>query len=221
MINAAVILGGCGRMDGSEVHESVCTLLSLDKRGVEIHMFAPDIPQTETINHLNNEKSKDTRNVLVEAARIARGNVKDIKVANIQDYDAVFVPGGNGIAKNLFSYAIDGPDFHVHPDVERFLVEGLRAQKPMGFICIAPVLLAKVAGKIGLKVRVTIGNDENVSKTIASLNGIHENCPVSGIVVDEQHQLVTTPAYMLAKRISEVAEGIDHLVEKTLSFVKK
>jgi len=219
MAKVAVILGGCGRMDGSEIHESVCALLALDRRDAEILMFAPDILQAETVNHLTNKVVKEKRNVLIESARIARGAVKNIKELNVNDVDALIFPGGSGIAKNLFTYGLDGPDFKVNQDIEVLIAAALGAGKPMGFICIAPVLLAKVASKIGMSVRVTIGEDEGTAKTIESMGIIHQQCAATDVVVDEEHKLVTTPAYMLGKRISEVAQGIDQLVEKVLAFI--
>ena len=111
----AVILSGCGVYDGAEVHESVITLLRLDQRGAQVQCFAPDIPQLHVVNHLTGEEMPESRNVLVESARIARGEVKDIKQANAEEFDALIVPGGFGAAKNLSAFDVKGAECSVNP----------------------------------------------------------------------------------------------------------
>lgn len=218
MKKVAVVLSGCGVFDGAEIHESVITLLALDRQGAEVHIFAPNVPQMHVINHLTQQPTGETRNVLVESARIARGDIKDLAEADINDFDAAIFPGGFGAAKNLCDFAIKGPDCTVNPAVEKFITDGLRAGKTMGFVCIAPALLAKVAGNIDLHPGLTIGTDAGTAAAVEKMGGQHINCPVRDFVVDEKNKIVSTPAYMLGQRISEVAEGIEKLVNKVLEL---
>ena len=218
MKRVAVVLAGCGQLDGAEIHESVLTLLSLDQNGADIQLFAPDKNQMHVINHLTGETEGESRNILVEAGRIGRGNVQKLSDLIIEHFDAVIFPGGYGAAKNLCDFALKGADCAVDPEVERLIAEGLQLKKVMGFICIAPVILAKVSGKQGLKIRLTIGTDPDTVRAVESMGALHVPCSVDGIVVDDEHRIVTTPAYMLGERISEVASGIGKLVEKVLSL---
>lgn len=218
MKKVAVVLSGAGVFDGAEIHESVITLLALDRKDAEVRIFAPNVPQMHVVNHLTQQPDNETRNVLVESARIARGDIKDLAEANINDFDAVIFPGGFGAAKNLSDFAVKGADCSVNPVVEKFVVDGLKAGKVMGFICIAPALCARIAANMGLNVTVTIGTDKNTAAVMESLGARHVDCPVNDIVVDEQNKIVTTPAYMLGQRISEVADGIEKLVAKVLEM---
>ncbi|MEE1921612.1 isoprenoid biosynthesis glyoxalase ElbB [Pseudomonas sp. 148P] len=211
----AVILSGCGVYDGAEIHESVITLLRLDQRGAQVQCFAPNIAQMHVINHLTGEEMPESRNVLVESARIARGNVKDLREADVDDFDALIVPGGFGAAKNLSSFAIDGPGCSVHPDVLALAEAFAEAGKPVGLICISPALAAKIYGP---GVVCTIGTDAETSAAIVKMGGTHEECDVHDIVEDTQRKLVSTPAYMLAQSISEAAGGIYKLVDRVLEL---
>ena len=211
----AVILSGCGVCDGAEIHESVITLLRLDQRGAQVQCFAPNIAQMHVINHLTGEEMPETRNVLVESARIARGNVKNVAEADVNDFDALIVPGGFGAAKNLSSFAVDGPGCSVHPDVLALAEAFAEAGKPVGLICIAPALAAKIYGP---GVVCTIGNDAGTSAAVVKMGGTHEECDVHDIVEDTQRKLVSTPAYMLAQSISEAAGGIYKLVDRVLEL---
>lgn len=211
----AVILSGCGVYDGAEIHESVITLLRLDQRGAQVQCFAPNIAQLHVINHLTGEEMPESRNVLVESARIARGNVKDLGEADVNDFDALIVPGGFGAAKNLSSFAIDGPGCSVHPDVLALAEAFAEAGKPVGLICISPALAAKIYGP---GVVCTIGNDADTAAAIVRMGGTHEECDVHDIVEDTARKLVTTPAYMLAQSISEAAGGIYKLVDRVLEL---
>jgi enhancing lycopene biosynthesis protein 2 len=214
----AVVLSGAGVYDGAEIHESVITLLALDRRDAEVRVFAPDIPQMHVVNHLTGQPTDESRNVLVEAARIARGEIKDLAEANVNDFDALIFPGGFGVAKNLCDFAVKGLNCSVNPVVEQFIIDGLRAGKTMGFICIAPALLAKVAGKIDLHPDLTIGTDKGTAAAVEQFGARHVDCMVRNFVVDEKNKIVTTPAYMLGQRISEVAEGIEKLVSAVLEL---
>jgi len=218
MKKVAVVLSGAGVFDGAEIHESVITLLALDRQGAEIHIFAPNIPQMHVINHYAQQPTDESRNVLVESARIARGEIKDLAEANAKNFDAVIFPGGFGAAKNLCDFAVKGTDCTVNPAVEKFVTDALKAGKVMGFICIAPALMAKVAGNIDLHPDLTIGTDKGTATAVEKFGAHHVSCPVNDIVVDEKNKIVTTPAYMLGQRISEVAEGIEKLVTKVLEL---
>jgi len=211
----AVILSGCGVYDGAEIHESVITLLRLDQRGAQVQCFAPNIAQMHVINHLTGEEMPESRNVLVESARIARGEVKDIREANAEDFDALIVPGGFGAAKNLSNFAVEGTNCSVNPDVLALAEAFADACKPVGLICISPALAAKIYGP---GVVCTIGNDTGTAAAVEKMGGKHEECDVHDIVEDTQRKLVTTPAYMVAKSISEAAGGIYKLVDRVLEL---
>ena len=210
-----VILSGCGVYDGSEIHESVITLLRLDQRGAQVQCFAPDIAQLHVINHLTGEEMPESRNVLVESARIARGEVKDIREANAEDFDALIVPGGFGSAKNLSNFAVEGTGCTVQPDVLALTEAFAEAGKPVGLICISPALAAKIYGP---GVICTIGNDADTAAALNKMGATHKDCAVSEIVEDKARKLVTTPAYMLAQSISEAASGINKLVDRVLEL---
>lgn len=211
----AVILSGCGVYDGAEIHESVLTLLRLNQRGIEVQCFAPDIPQLHVVNHLTGEATDESRNVLVESARIARGAIKDVREADAGDFDAVIVPGGFGAAKNLSSLAVEGAACDVQADVLALLKAFAAAGKPVGLICITPALAAKIYGP---GVVSTIGNDPDTAATMTQMGGVHQDCHVDEIVEDTAHKLVSTPAYMLAQSISEAAAGINKLVDRIIEL---
>lgn len=211
----AVILSGCGVYDGAEIYESVITLLRLDQRGAQVQCFAPNIAQLHVINHLTGEEMPESRNVLVESARIARGEVKDIREANAEDFDALIIPGGFGSAKNLSNFAIEGTGCTVQPDVLALTEAFAEAGKPVGLICISPALAAKIYGP---GVTCTIGNDADTAAALNKMGATHEDCEVSEIVEDKARKLVTTPAYMLAQSISEAASGINKLVDRVLEL---
>ncbi|OCW28010.1 isoprenoid biosynthesis glyoxalase ElbB [Pseudomonas sp. S3E12] len=211
----AVILSGCGVYDGAEIHESVITLLRLDQRGAQVQCFAPDIAQLHVINHLTGEEMPESRNVLVESARIARGKVKDIRDANADEFDALIVPGGFGAAKNLSNFAVEGAGCSVNPQVLELAEAFAEAGKPVGLICISPALAAKIYGP---GVTCTIGNDTDTAAALDKMGATHQECSVEDIVEDTARKLVSTPAYMLGKSISEVASGINKLVDRVLEL---
>ncbi|MEI4519021.1 isoprenoid biosynthesis glyoxalase ElbB [Pseudomonas sp. CCNWLW23] len=211
----AVILSGSGVYDGAEIQESVITLLRLDQRGAQVQCFAPNIAQLHVINHLTGEEMPESRNVLVESARIARGNVKDIRDADVEDFDALIVPGGFGAAKNLSNFAIEGARCTVQPEVLALAEAFAEAGKPVGLICISPALAAKIYGP---GVTCTIGNDADTAAAMNKMGATHEECAVTEIVEDKARKLVTTPAYMLAQTISEAASGINKLVDRVLEL---
>ena len=211
----AVILSGCGVYDGAEIHESVITLLRLDPRGAQAQCFAPNIAQMHVINHLTGEEMPESRNVLVESARIARGEVKDIREANVEDFDALIVPGGFGAAKNLSDFAVKGAECTVQPDVLALAEAFAEASKPVGLMCISPAMAAKIYGP---GVICTIGNDADTATVVNKMGATHQECDVSDIVEDKARKLVSTPAYMLAQSISEAASGINKMVDRVLEL---
>ena len=211
----AVILSGCGVYDGAEIHESVITLLRLDQRGAHAQCFAPNVAQMHVINHLTGEQMPESRNVLVESARIARGEVKDIREANVEDFDALIVPGGFGAAKNLSDFAVKGAECTVQPDVLALAEAFAEASKPVGLMCISPAMAAKIYGP---GVICTIGNDADTATVVNKMGATHQECEVSDIVEDKARKLVSTPAYMLAQSISEAASGINKMVDRVLEL---
>lgn len=217
MKQVAVVLSGCGVYDGAEIHEAVLTLLALDRAGAQAVCFAPDKPQLHVINHLSGDEMPESRNVLLESARIARGNIQPLSQADAGQLDALIVPGGFGAAKNLSSFATQGAECSVDPDLSRLIREIHKLNKPMGFMCIAPALLPKVIDK---PLRLTIGNDPDLGEVIDAMGGEPVICPVDDIVVDIENKVVTTPAYMLAQSIGEAARGIDKLVSRVLDLVE-
>ena len=213
MKKIGVVLSGCGVYDGAEIHESVLTLLALARHGAEVICFAPDKNQVDVINHLTGEVMPETRNVLTEAARIARGNIQPLAQANATALDALIVPGGFGAAKNLTTFASQGSECHVDSELNALALAMHSAGKPLGFICIAPAMLPKI---FDFPLRLTIGTDIDTAEIIEDMGGEHVPCPVDDIVVDEDNKIVTTPAYMLAQNIAEAATGIEKLVDRVL-----
>jgi len=217
MSRVAVVLAGCGVYDGAEINEAVLTLLSLEQQGAAYQCFAPDMAQMHVINHLTGEPVEgESRNVLVEAARIARGNILDLARASADDFDALLVPGGFGAAKNLSNFAVAGAGMEIEPGFLALARAFHQAGKPIGLICIAPVMAAAICGE---GARCTIGNDADTAAAIKSMGGEHLDCPVSEARVDPQRKLVTTPAYMLAGSVSEAYSGISECVKEVLALV--
>lgn len=211
-----VVLSGCGVRDGSEIHEAVLTLLAIDQAGAEAVCLAPDIELAE-VNHCTMEATGATRKVLVESARIARGNIKDIKQVAAEELDALIFPGGFGAALNLCDFGQKGAAASVNPEVARLVREVHAAKKPIGAICIAPALIAAILGK-QVGPTVTIGNDSGTAAEIEKTGSRHQNCAVTEFVVDSANKIVTTPAYMLGTRISEVAQGITKCVNEVIKL---
>jgi len=219
MPKVGVLLSGCGFLDGAEIHEAVLTLLALDQHQATIICCAPNIPQAAVVDHQTKDTTGETRNVLKEAARIARGEIRDVATVKVADLDALILPGGYGAAKNLCTFADEGPNCTVDPGVSRLVGDMLAQRKPIGAICIAPALVARVAGQRGIKAKLTIGNDAGTAKAITAMGGVHENRPVTDIAVDEANKIVTTPAYMLGPGPAAVWEGIRKLVDQVLRMV--
>jgi enhancing lycopene biosynthesis protein 2 len=208
----AVILSGCGVQDGSEIYETTLTLLRLDQLGIGYRCFAPDIAQHHVIDHRSGEVVEgEVRSVLTEAARLARGEISPLSELDAGEFDGVILPGGFGAAKNLSSFAEAGAGMEVLGDLREALSDFHEARKPIGLMCIAPVMVPKL---LGPGIAVTIGHDPGVSGAISAMGGLHRSCGVEEIVVDFENRVVTTPAYMLATRISEAATGIFKLVDR-------
>lgn len=214
----AVVLSGCGVFDGSEIHEGCAALLAIHRAGAEAVICAPAGPQMHVVNHLKGEPDeKDSRNILDESARLARGEIKPLAEVDIADLDAVLLPGGFGAAKNLCTFAVDGENCTVHPEIEAFLRAVHDKGKPIGAMCIAPVILARVFGP-DLHPSLTIGNDPGTAAKIDLMGAHHVDCPATETVVDERNNIVTTPAYMIAADIGQVFDGATACVARLLGL---
>jgi len=220
MKKIGVLISGCGVNDGAEIHESVITMLALDRAGVETVMMAPNIDQMHVVNHYTGQEMDEFRNVLVESSRIARGNIKDMAEVTGNDIDALIIPGGFGVVKNLCDYAMAGSECSINPDVFRLVTEVHLLQKPIGAICIAPAMMAKILGEQDESAEMTIGSDESTANDIKTMGSKHVTCPVTEMIVDKEKKIITTPAYMEAQSIKEAAEGIEKLVVEILSMVE-
>lgn len=215
-IRAGVLLSGCGFLDGSEVHEAVLTMLHLDRAGADVVCIAPRGAQRDVVDHATGKEAVgQVRDVMEESARIARGRIRDLATVHARDLDVIVLPGGFGAAKNLCDFAVAGDKASVHPEVARLLREMHAAGKPIGAACIAPALVAALFGK-ELHPAVTIGSDAGTAAALQSMGARHQECAVTGSVVDSTNRIVTTPAYMCHARISEVSRGIEDMVNQVL-----
>lgn len=217
MATIGVLLSGCGVLDGSEIHEATLTLYFLNKAGAKVVCLAPDMT-VEAMNHGTRKPMGETRNVRVEAARIARGPVTDVATVKAADLDALILPGGTGAAKNLCDFAVNGAKGTVEPSVAALVKAMHAAQKPIGAICIAPAVLALALGEH--HPALTIGNDPGTAQGLEGAGARHVACPVDGIVVDTANRLVSTPAYMLGPGIADIALGIEKLVAAVLDMAR-
>ncbi|MDK9740880.1 isoprenoid biosynthesis glyoxalase ElbB [Vibrio alginolyticus] len=215
MKKVAVILSGSGVYDGSEIHEAVLALYAIEKASATWHCFAPNIDQLHVINHLTGDEMDETRNVLIESARIARGNIDDVAKLNVDEYDALLLPGGFGAAKNLTDFAVSGAECSINTHVAQACRAFANAKKPAGYLCISPVIIPMIYEQ---GVKGTVGNDEAVSIAFNQMGGEHTTCPLEDIVFDEKHLVLSTPAYMLAENISQAASGIEKLVSKLIKI---
>lgn len=217
MKKVAVILSGCGVYDGAEIHEAVLTLLALERAGACAICAAPNIAQREVINHHSGTtQDEEFRNVLEESARIARGEIKQLSELKLRELDAVLFVGGFGVAKNLSSFAFDGAAYDVDPLIRDLIEETHAAGKPLGFMCIAPILAAAVLGS--KKVTLTIGHDQDTAAKIESRGAAHKPCKPDSAVVDRDNKIVTTPAFMEAQSLLEAEAGINQLVDSLLKL---
>ena len=216
-MKAAVVLSGCGVYDGAEIHEAVMTLYAIDKAGGTYQVFAPNVMQHHVVNHITGKVSEESRNVMTEAARIARGKIKPVTEYRASDYDALIFPGGFGVAKNLCTYAFDGAECRVDRVVEAAIIETHKAHKPIGALCISPVLITRVLGDV----TVTIGNDPDTIADLSALGGKHEKKVHGEVMTDEKNLIVSTPCYMIEATISDIARDAELLVAAIMKLLKK
>lgn len=208
----AVILSGCGVRDGAEIHEAVLTLLAIKKHGSDYEIFAPDIKQHHVVNHITGKEMPEERNVLIESARIARGHIKSLTEFHAREFDALIFPGGFGVAKNLCTYAYDGAECKINPDVEKAVKDMVSLHKPIGAMCISPVVISKILGNV----EVTVGADEGTISNVLKMGSTHRRT-THGDVVKDQHKLIyTTPCYMLDANILQIELGTSNLILEML-----
>jgi enhancing lycopene biosynthesis protein 2 len=210
------VLAGCGVFDGAEIHEATLTMLAIMKADATYQCFAPDIKQHHVINHITGDEMQEERNVLIESARIARGNIKTLNEFNAKDYDAIIFPGGFGAAKNLSTVAFKGPDAEVNPEVEKAVKDMLAMKKPIGALCIAPAFIAKI---IGDGVEVTIGSDEGTAGVINAMGGKHTITTHGEVTVDKKFNVFTTPCYMLDASIIDIENGATNVVNAIMATI--
>ncbi|MDD4226732.1 MAG: isoprenoid biosynthesis glyoxalase ElbB [Mariniphaga sp.] len=215
MKKIAVVLSGSGVFDGAEIHEATLTLLAIARNGAAYECFAPDVEQAHVINHLTGEVMPEKRNVLVESARIARGKIKPLSEYNAKNFDAIIFPGGFGAAKNLCTFAFDGINCQVNADVEVAVRSTVDAKKPVGALCISPVLITKILGAV----HVTIGQEEDTIQAVREMGGQHEKTTHGQIIVDKKYKVVTSPCYMLNATIDQIADGAENVVKKILELI--
>lgn len=208
----AVILAGCGVYDGSEIHEAVLSMYAIARQGAAYDLYAPDINQHHVLNHLTGSEMKETRNVLVESARIARGKIRPLQELDVRLYDAFLLPGGFGVAKNLCTFAFEGEHCTVHPEVARVVRESVSLRKPLGALCISPVILAKVLGEV----KITIGQDQSTAGAVEKMGANHVNASHGEVIIDSKHKIFTTPCYMLDANIQQIGEGAENIVKAML-----
>lgn len=215
MKKIAVILSGCGVYDGAEIHESVFTMWAIAKAGASYQLFAPDKDQHHVINHLTGQPTGEKRNVLTEAARIARGDIKPLSEFDAGNFDALMMPGGFGAAKNLSTFAFEGPENKVDPEVEKAIREIHKAGKPIGALCISPVIVAKVLGDVEL----TIGSDTDTANALTKMGARHIATGHGEVVIDKKNKIATTPCYMLDANILQIAQGAENIVEAVMKMM--
>lgn len=219
MAKACVVLSGCGYIDGAEIQEAVLTLYFLEREGIEVSCFAPNVVQKDVVNHLTGEPVNETRNVLVESARIVRGAVADIAQADMSAFDALVIPGGFGVAKNFSDFATQGAKATVTEDFTRLVVDAVRAKKPVVAICITPAVVAAVLHKAGISATLTIGDDAGTADAINALGCTHQNAPVTTAIVDEQARIISTPAYMMGPGPKDVGAGIEEAIKRMAAML--
>lgn len=204
----AVVLSGCGHQDGSEIHEATMTLLAISRSGATYQCFAPDVSQKVVVNHISGEPVDEKRNALLEASRIARGEIKPLTEYKAEDFDALVFPGGYGAATTLSNFAEKGAEAKLEPSVESALKSTNKAGKPIGALCIAPNLLALAFDGVEL----TIGDNEAVADNLKKLGAVHKKANHGEVVVDRAKKIATTPCYMLDADISQIADGAENLI---------
>jgi enhancing lycopene biosynthesis protein 2 len=212
----AIVLSGCGVYDGAEIHEAVMTMLAVKSNGGTYQLFAPNVMQYHVVNHITGEVMKESRNVLVESARIARGKIKPLAEYRVSEFDALVFPGGFGVAKNLCSYAFDSTDMKIDRIVEKAIRETHAAGKPIGALCISPVLITKILGQV----EVTIGSDDATASDIKTMGGVHKTTGHGEVVIDKKNRVVTSPCYMLDAEITDIAKGADNTIKAIMALTR-
>ncbi len=211
MAKVGVILSGCGHLDGAEIREAIFTLLALEKAGLDYECLAPDVDQHHVVDHRTGEEvAGERRGVLREAARIARGKVRPTAAAKASEFSALVVPGGYGAAKNLCDFAFKGPDCRAEPSVARLIQDVHAAGKPIGFVCIAPALAARLIPGA----RLTIGNDPGTAEALEKMGAHHVECFSDSFVADDAKKVLSTPAYMCNASMPQIAAGIEAMVRR-------
>lgn len=208
----AIVLSGCGVYDGAEIHEATLSMLAIMKQGATYEIFAPDIPQYHVINHITGQEMNEKRNVLIESARIARGAIKNLTAYDADNFDALIFPGGFGAAKNLCDFAFKGADCSVNPDVEKAVLNAVEKSKPIGALCISPVILSKILGDVEL----TIGTDKEPADAVEKMGSTHVNTTHGDVIIDKKHKVFTTPCYMLDATILDIEKGASNIVRAML-----
>ena len=211
----AVVLSGCGVYDGAEIHEATLSMLAIQRQGGEYQCFAPNINQHHVINHLNGEEMNESRNILIESARIARGDIKDLNEFNANDFDALLFPGGFGVAKNLSTVAFEGSQATVNEDILKVVKDINQQKKPIGALCISPAIIAKILGDVN----VTIGNEKATADVIESFGATHIETTHGDVVFDEDNIVFTTPCYMLDANITDIDDGANNIVDAMLKWM--
>lgn len=221
MAKFGVVLSGCGVYDGAEIHEAVLTMLAIEEAGHEMLLMAPRGPQMHVVDHLAGAPTDETRDILVESARIARGNISDMAEVGVDDFDALVFPGGFGAAKNLCDFAVKGAEAQAHPEVARLVNSTHAAGKPLGFACISPAMAAAIFRDAGVPgVALTVGDlEDDASKAMAQMGANVQACPVRAVTIDVERKIVSTPAYMTAQRITEVRDGVKAMVDQVASLL--
>lgn len=228
MKRIAVLLSGCGVYDGAEIQESVLALLAIRQQGGHYFCFAPDIQQHHVVNHLNGQEMSEVRNVLVESARIARGEIKSLKEFSADDFDALVIPGGFGTAKNLTKWAFSGPSGEINPDVKNAIKATVKLNKPICALCMGPTVIAKALEEESKNIHITVGTDKEkspyeiaaISQGINATGAVAEMKSVKEICVDEKNKIVTAPCYMMEASIDEVHQNIQSAIKQLFNFLK-
>jgi len=211
-----VLLSGAGVYDGAEIQEAVLTLLEIERMGYEPVCIGINAQQHHVINHLNGQEQVQARNMLEEAARIARGQITEISSVVPAELDALVIPGGFGSAKNFSTWAFDGPEASIRSDVKLLLVNMYNVGKPIVALCVSPVLLALALEGIHPAPTLTIGSTQEASPYQISAfqeglqaKGIRTtDCSINEICIDATNRIITAPCYMLEATLPELQSNI-------------
>ncbi|KAG8230644.1 hypothetical protein J437_LFUL010661 [Ladona fulva] len=223
----AVVLSGSGVYDGTEIHEACATLSHLTREGAEPICYAPDVKQMHVVDHVKGVQSEgENRNVMVESARIARGNIKPLSELKAANVDAVVFPGGFGAAKNLSDFAVNGDSCKLNSEVNHVLKDFHSAKKPIALCCIAPILAAKAIPGV----TITLGKTDDGSgkwphagaiEAATKMGAKVEMKHVNEASVDKKNLIVTSPAFMYDGKFHEVYDGIGVMIKTLMGLIKK